>query len=711
MARISYIGDSGEALEVLVGPENPDIMVGRHRTCAIRTANQSVSRQHARVFFDGESYWLQDNGSSNGTFYQNERLEPQAPVQIDNGEFLMCGNFEMRFDLDDEDLDRVEGGGYDDGYAEEAAESVDPEATAFADSAEEWYPEPAAPPPPPPPAPPPPPPPPAAPPMPPAASRASAPVAPPPPLPRRDLPEGGDAHLIEELRSSLAQKHREVEDRDARIQGLRIELESLGRRMDESGNEQRWAELQAELNDLRPLTEQVQALDGEAAELREENDRLRAELQETAVELANARQQGPGSRAEDESHIATLDSEIAMVRESLTAAQEKFEEARAGRRNAEELASLQKMRAESFEAQIGLLKADVERWKAQAAESTGDQISADEFDAQVAARDEAEEKARALQAELTLLRNQLTKAQADLFVASQAAAAQAATVADLTAKVAATPQTGALEARVKELEQHLAARDGELAVLRAQPVGGGDDAALAGLKAELEAVQAKATVAAGESTRVQSELATVSAGRAQLEATVADLQAQLAGASQNAEATQAAEVELERMREQTARLTTANRELEGSASANLKRIQKLMRDIDEARTSAAAGGAVEPLKAQIQQLEGEVAAAKAAQARAEALVTAAAERAPATGGGDHGALTGLLDELNGVVSNFRSDFMAVSDAFEQVRSEDLDERKEGFEQLEESLGACTARSGEIKNLVRDLRARVGVSDE
>jgi DNA repair exonuclease SbcCD ATPase subunit len=264
---------------------------------------------------------------------------------------------------------------------------------------------------------------------------------------------------------------------------------------------------------------------------------------------------------------------------------------------------------------------------------------------------------------------------------------------------------------VKELEQHLAARDGELAVLRAQPVGGGDDAALAGLKAELEAVQAKATVAAGESTRVQSELATVSAGRAQLEATVADLQAQLAGASQNAEATQAAEVELERMREQTARLTTANRELEGSASANLKRIQKLMRDIDEARTSAAAGGAVEPLKAQIQQLEGEVAAAKAAQARAEALVTAAAERAPATGGGDHGALTGLLDELNGVVSNFRSDFMAVSDAFEQVRSEDLDERKEGFEQLEESLGACTARSGEIKNLVRDLRARVGVSDE
>jgi chromosome segregation ATPase len=548
--------------------------------------------------------------------------------------------------------------------------------------------------------------------MPPAAGRASAPVAPPPPLPRRDTQEGGgDAHLIEELRTSLAQKNREVEERDARIQGLRIELESLSRRMEESGNEQRWAELQAELNDLRPLTDQVQALDGEAAELRDENDRLRAELQETAVELANARQQGPGSRAEDESHIATLDSELAMVRESLTAAQEKFEEARAGRRNAEELASLQKMRAESFEAQIGPLKADVDRWKAQAAESTGDQISAEEFDAQVAARDEAEEKARALQAELTLIRNQLTKAQADLFVASQAAAAQAATVADLNAKVAAAPKTGAIEARVMELEQQLAARDADLSALRAHPAAGVDDAALAGVKAELEGVQAKAAVAMGESERLQSELTAASAAREALEATVAGLQAQVAGASQNDGATQAAEAEVEKLREQMARLTTANRELEGSASANLKRIQKLMRDIDEARAGAAAGGAVEPLKAQVQQLESEVAAAKAAQARAEAMARTAAEHAPASAGGEHGALAGLLDELNGVVSNFRSDFMAVSDAFEQVRSEDLDERKEGFEQLEESLGACTARSGEIKNLVRDLRARVGVSDE
>ncbi len=111
MAVIRYLGDAGEELEIVIGPENPDVMVGRHRTCSIRTANPSVSRQHARIFFDGESYWLQDNGSSNGTFYENQRLEAQVPVQVQSGETLLCGNFEMAFTYDAEDLARGTAGG------------------------------------------------------------------------------------------------------------------------------------------------------------------------------------------------------------------------------------------------------------------------------------------------------------------------------------------------------------------------------------------------------------------------------------------------------------------------------------------------------------------------------------------------------------------------------------------------------------------------
>ncbi|MCB9740926.1 MAG: FHA domain-containing protein, partial [Deltaproteobacteria bacterium] len=143
MARISFIGDNGEPLEMVVGPDNPEVLVGRHRSCAIRTSTQSVSRQHARIFYDGERYWLQDNGSSNGTYYKNERLRPQDAVEVEDGEFFMCGNFEMRFDLDEEDLRLLaqqRDGGYADtleAYEEDEEPYGDPDATQFAEAYDE----------------------------------------------------------------------------------------------------------------------------------------------------------------------------------------------------------------------------------------------------------------------------------------------------------------------------------------------------------------------------------------------------------------------------------------------------------------------------------------------------------------------------------------------------------------------------------------------
>ncbi|MBI5608012.1 MAG: FHA domain-containing protein, partial [Deltaproteobacteria bacterium] len=163
MATVTYISDEGVETSYPVGESEPEIHIGRHKSCNIRTSNQSVSRYHARVFFDGQGYYLQDNESVNGTFYENERLKPGEPVPIEDGHYLMCGNFEMRFDFDDDDYNRAQGGEpvYEDAPA-------DDESTRFASAPSEqddYYP-----PPPPPPAYAPPPPPPAyaAPPPPPA---------------------------------------------------------------------------------------------------------------------------------------------------------------------------------------------------------------------------------------------------------------------------------------------------------------------------------------------------------------------------------------------------------------------------------------------------------------------------------------------------------------------------------------------------------------
>lgn len=799
MARISYIGDAGEPLEIAIGPDNPDVMVGRHRTCGIRTANQSVSRQHARVFFDGESYWLQDNGSSNGTFYQNMRLEPQVPVQVDNAEFLMCGNFEMRFDFDEEDLARAAGGGYDDAYEEEAPPEEMPEedgveSTRFADASDWQY---EAPPPPPPPvaaAPPP---------------LPSRPAPPPPPPPRRDPAPASsagapDAVVIEELRQALNARNRELEERDQKVHGLHIELESLSRRMEESQDEAQYTSMMNELEALRPLPDDLARVTGELQQaagaasqlsaelqaahaaigpLQAEVAQLRADLDDTDARLQAAEGQG-GSRAEDEAHIAQLEQELGNLRDSQQTAQEKFEEARAGRRNAEELANLQRMRAEGLEQGQKPLRDEVERLKAAlatAAAHASDSVSPDEYDAQVAARDVAEENVHRLQGELAQVKAQLQKAQADT------SKAQADVVAAQSNP--AGGDSSLLEAEVSKLRMQLKAEKGRAAenqaeLDRARSGGGsgsgGDgaaskaalqakDAEIARLQAELAAKAAPAAASGGgaeleeqlarlrvqlkaEKTRTADLAAELDGARsAQLdpgtaqgpwqaaaeaaEAQVAELKQALAAAEQQAggggDEAAAVRAEADALRAQADKLTVTNRELEASASANMKRYQKLIKELDAARSApgagalsggagtgsggggaAAADGGADA--ARLLAVQAELAAAKSALAQAEARAKAAEAKASEAAAGSHGASNGAVDavtrlvnDLNGVVSSFRNDFMTVTDAFEQIRSEDAEERDEGFEMLQEGLDACTTRNGELKNIIRDLKNAVG----
>ncbi len=761
MARISYIGDNGEALEIHVGPENPDVMVGRHRTCGIRTANQSVSREHSRVFFDGESYWLQDNDSRNGTFYQNIQLEPQTPVQIANGEFLMCGNFEVRFDFDEEDEARMAGGN-------DYEPADDPDSTRFANAEWEYAPPPPPPPPVAPPPPPPPPPPVAAPP-PPVPNRTTGANNPPPPPVAAVAGRGHepDAAMIEDLRATVAQRNRDLEERDSKINGLRIELDSLSRRLSESQDDVQRQRMQVELeqlrvlpNELRELSDQLNEVQDEAQKLRNrivglenENARVQSDLLH-AEQLAQDAQHG-GSRAEDEAHIATLEQELSALRESLSAAQEKFEEARAGRRNAEELASLQRMRADQSEPQMQSMRSEITQLKRDLqaalanASASADMVSTDEYDAQVMARDEAEEKAFKLQNDLNAAKTALTTAQNEL-------AAKGAVIAELTAKVAAGgsgPVVGADPAEAARLRVQLKAEktrtadiQAELAALKATGGGGGASAGdgagnaaslaelaaanaqIAGLKAQLAAAAAgggasgdlEAEVAKfrvqlkAEKSRAADAVEDAAAAKAELITAQADLakaRADLAAGGGGSAAGAGDSAGLAAAQAEVAKLLTSNRELEASQSANMKRIQKLIKDADEARGAGAANQTGGGDALALARAQAELATVKSALAAAEA-------RAAAGGGAGGGtapkvpmaALHKLVSELNGVVSSFRNDFMTVTDGFEQARSEDATDRDEGFEMLQEGLDACGARNGELKNIIRDLKIALDGSE-
>jgi hypothetical protein len=51
-----------------------DITLGRGEECDIVLPERQISRQHLRIFRDGDAYYAEDLGSSNGTWVNNEPL-------------------------------------------------------------------------------------------------------------------------------------------------------------------------------------------------------------------------------------------------------------------------------------------------------------------------------------------------------------------------------------------------------------------------------------------------------------------------------------------------------------------------------------------------------------------------------------------------------------------------------------------------------------
>ncbi len=60
--------------------------------------DNQVSRLHAHLGYDGESFWLEDMDSRNGTFVDGERLEPNQKKMIEPGRLFKIGRTWLRLD-------------------------------------------------------------------------------------------------------------------------------------------------------------------------------------------------------------------------------------------------------------------------------------------------------------------------------------------------------------------------------------------------------------------------------------------------------------------------------------------------------------------------------------------------------------------------------------------------------------------------------------
>ena len=69
--------------------EGDQLTIGRDSTNGVAINDPEVSRRHARLTFQGGKYVLEDLGSTNGTFVNNQRISAPTPFGV--GDVLRIG--------------------------------------------------------------------------------------------------------------------------------------------------------------------------------------------------------------------------------------------------------------------------------------------------------------------------------------------------------------------------------------------------------------------------------------------------------------------------------------------------------------------------------------------------------------------------------------------------------------------------------------------
>jgi diguanylate cyclase (GGDEF)-like protein len=76
-------------------PLNKDVaVIGRSAKCELQVDQESVSRNHARISFDDKSYVIQDLGSTNGTYVNDELVDS---IALRDGDQLKIGRTIFKF--------------------------------------------------------------------------------------------------------------------------------------------------------------------------------------------------------------------------------------------------------------------------------------------------------------------------------------------------------------------------------------------------------------------------------------------------------------------------------------------------------------------------------------------------------------------------------------------------------------------------------------
>lgn len=95
---------------VAVGGENPlavsfaqdmSLLIGRDRECGLRLESPDVSGQHARISYEQGIFWIEDLGSTNGTYIASQQVS--GKVQIAAGQPIVIGRSTVIYAIESDD--------------------------------------------------------------------------------------------------------------------------------------------------------------------------------------------------------------------------------------------------------------------------------------------------------------------------------------------------------------------------------------------------------------------------------------------------------------------------------------------------------------------------------------------------------------------------------------------------------------------------------